>query len=166
MPDDVSINLLNRYRNGDAEAAARGDALAPSCVTCHRRLAKPETLDDVLAAAVEKDGVEGALQEYRELREQHYGQGVYDFSPRPLNHLAENLARKGGDVDGALTVMRRNVELHPEAVNSHLMLGRLYFEKGDREAAIAAFERGLEIEPDNRWAKRQLEMARQAPPSQ
>ncbi len=137
-----------------------------SCVTCHRRLATPETLGEVLSAAVEKGGVAGALDEYRELREEYYGQGVYDFSPRPLNRLAENLARQGDDVDGALAVMKLNIELHPEAVNSHLMLGRLYLAKGDRASAIAAFERALAIEPDNRWAKRQLEMARQAPPSQ
>ena len=117
---------------------------------------KPETLNDALAAAIEEDGVAGAIAKHRELRERYYGQGVYDFGPGPLNRLAETLARDRDDVDGALAGMALNVELHPDVADSHLMLGRLHLEKGDRAAAIAAFERALELEPDNRWARRQL----------
>lgn len=134
------------------------------CVTCHRRLNKPETLDDVLMTAIDRGGVEDAIEDYRELRELYYGQGVYDFSPGPLNRIAETLARERDDVDGALAVMALNVELHPGIANNHVMIGRLHLEGGDQEAAIAAFERALELEPDNRWARRQLEMVRQAPP--
>jgi tetratricopeptide (TPR) repeat protein len=134
------------------------------CVTCHRQLNKPETLDDVLTTALDRGGVEDVVEDYRELRKLYYGQGVYDFSPGPLSRIAETLARERDDVDGALAVMALNVELHPGVANNHAMIGRLHLEGGDKEAAIAAFERALELEPDNRWARRQLEMLRQAPP--
>ncbi|MEE8523550.1 MAG: c-type cytochrome [Thermoanaerobaculia bacterium] len=133
-----------------------------SCVTCHRRLSRPETVTDVLMKAIDESGVEDALEQYRQLRDEYYGQGVYDFSPRPLNRTAETLARQRQDLDGALTVMRLSVELHPEDAYTQLMLGQLLAQNSDPAGARAAIERSLAIEPDNPWARRLLESVSEA----
>ena len=128
-----------------------------SCVTCHRRLPQPETLQDVLLTALDEDGVDGVVEKYGALRADYYGQGIYDFSHRPLNVLAETLARQHRDLDGAIRLMKLNVEHNPEAELSFMALGRLYAQKGDEKAARAAFEKALELKPGDPWAKRQLE---------
>ena len=129
------------------------------CITCHRGLQEPETLADLLTEVIEKDGVPAAVARYTELREKYYGMGAYDFSAGTLNSIGESLSR-GGDLDGAIELMKMNVEVHPDAAFSHLLLGQIYGQKGDKEAAIAAVERSLEIEPDNDWAKGILERLR------
>jgi hypothetical protein len=149
MVDTINGTLL--------PATGRESLVEVECVTCHSGVRSPETLNSILAAAVDDGSVAAALDRYRELREEYHGRGIYDFGPGPLNHLAERLARSSGDMDGAIEVMLVNVKLHPAAAYSHLLLGRLHAQKGDREEAIAAMERCLQIEPDNAWARQQLE---------
>lgn len=159
----VMMRMTRKINNELLPEIGKESTRQVTCETCHRKLNKPETLNQVLATAVEKDGAEGAVEEYRALREEYYSEGVYDFGPAPLNRAAEILAWRRDDVEGAITVMELNVEVNPGIANSHLLLGRLHLQKGDREAAAAAFERALELEPDNRWAKSQLEAAHAAP---
>ncbi|UCE02036.1 MAG: c-type cytochrome [Candidatus Latescibacterota bacterium] len=141
----------------DTVLPAAGVDARVRCVTCHRGLKEPETLDKVLLHSIEEGGTEAAQQKYRELREEYYGMGAYNFGPRTLNTVAETIAQEKKDVDGAIALMKLNVEFNPDAAYSHLMLGQLYAETGDKDAAIASIERSLEIEPDNNWAKRMLE---------
>ncbi len=134
-------------------ATGRSDVVEVRCVTCHRGLQKPQTLDRVLMAAVEKDGADAALKLYRELREKHYGQGTYDFGPRTLSVVAEHLARRKGDVEGGLLVMEANVNQFPDDGNLRYMIGEMYLRKGDQAAALASFKRCLALQPDNEWAR-------------
>jgi len=149
MSDEINSNLM--------PTTGRDSLLRVRCVTCHRGVMKPEQLDDILSAAVEKDGIDGAVARYRELREEYYGSGAYDFSVGPLNELAEKLAREKQDADGAIKALELNVEFHPEAAFSFMMLGQLHTMKGDKDAAVAAIERAIAIEPDNERAKAMLE---------
>ncbi len=127
------------------------------CVTCHRGLTEPETIDRLLLGLIEQDGVAAAEAKYVELREEYYGQGAYDFGPAPLNSIAETLAQEKNDIDGAISIMKLNVGMNPDDAYAHLMLGRLFAASGDNKAAVAAIERSLELEPDNAWAKQMLE---------
>jgi ribosomal protein L12E/L44/L45/RPP1/RPP2 len=43
------------------------------------------------------------------------------------------------------------------------VLAQIYAGKGDNEAALASVRRALEIEPDNRWARRILQQLEAAP---
>jgi tetratricopeptide (TPR) repeat protein len=132
------------------------------CVTCHRGLENPETLDRVLLADVKKDGVPAAVAHYRELRSGYYGIGAYDFSAGTLNQVAESIAREGNDVDGAIELVKLNLEFNPEDAFTHLSLGQLHSTKGDKAAAIASIQKCLELDPENHWAKQLLEKV-QAP---
>ena len=154
MTDAINSKLL--------PATGRDSLLRVRCVTCHRGITKPEQLDDILAAAVEKDGVAAAVARYRELRDEHYGSGAYDFSAGTLNGLAETLAREKQDADGAIKTLELNVEFNPEATYSFMMLGQLQMMKGDKDGAVASLERALELDPDNERAKKMLERAKAA----
>jgi len=130
------------------------------CVTCHRGVEEPESLDRILLEVAEKQDVSAAATRYDELREKYYGKGSYDFGPRTLNTVAEKLAQERDDLDGAIELMRLNVERHPDDSGAHLLLGQLYGRKGDKQAALASLERAVELDPDSRWAKQTLEQMR------
>jgi tetratricopeptide (TPR) repeat protein len=141
-------------------ATGRSSPVRVRCVTCHRGVEKPESLDRILMSVAEKESVSAAAERYDELREKYYGKGSYDFGPRSLNAVAEKLAQEANDVEGAVELMKLNVERNPDAAETHLLLGQLYDRKGDKKAAIASLERAVELEPDNRWAKQTLERVR------
>lgn len=151
--------LINRE---GMPTTGRKDAMNVQCVTCHRGLAKPITINALMLGAIAKDGVPAAEKRYRELRAQYYGRGAYNFGPGALNSIAEALSQEMGDVAGAISIMKMNIEFNPEDVTSHLMLGRLYAASGDKVSAAAEFERALELEPDNPWAKQMLEEVKSA----
>jgi tetratricopeptide (TPR) repeat protein len=127
------------------------------CVTCHRGLRKPETLDQAMIRTARKDGAAAAIAEYRKLRAESYGAGGYDFRPRTLNTVAEWMANEGANLDGAIEVLKLNVEMDPGMANTHGMLGRFYFAKGDKAAAAAAYRKALELDPNDRRSKEALE---------
>lgn len=130
------------------------------CITCHRGLEDPETLDNILLAEAEKFGAEKAENRYRELREEHYGSSAYDFGSSTLSGVAESLAAT--DIDGAVAMANLLVEFNPDDAFAHLLLGQLHMRKGDKKAAIKSIERSLEINPDNKWAERALKQAKDA----
>ena len=151
--------LINREA---MPTTGRKDAIRVTCVTCHRGLVRPVTIKAVMLDAIDKEGVPEAETRYRELREQYYGQGAFNFGPGPLNSIAETLSQEKNDVAGAISIMKLNLEFNPDNVGSYLMLGRLYAASEDKVAAAAAFERALELEPDNPWAKQMLERVKSA----
>jgi lipopolysaccharide biosynthesis regulator YciM len=154
MSDEINNTLL--------PATGRESTLQVRCVTCHRGVARPQQLDDLLAATVESDGVDAAVQQYRTLRAEHYGSAAYDFSAATLNSLAETLARESDDTKAAVKVLELNLEHNPDSAYAHLMLGQVQMQNGDKEAAIASIERALELEPDNDYAKRMLQRVKAA----
>jgi len=154
MSGEINDNLL--------PTTGRDSLLRVRCVTCHRGIARPEQLDDILAAALEEDGVDAAVERYQELRDEHYGSGSYNFSAGTLNGLAETLAREKQNVDGAIQALEMNVEFNPDAAYSFMMLSQLQMMKGDNEAALAAIQRAIALEPENERAKQMLERVKAA----
>lgn len=138
-------------------ATKRESLTRVECVTCHRGLTDPRSLAGVLMEVVGESGVPGAVEHYRELRQKYHGTGSYDFAPGTLHGMAETLAQDGRDLDGAIALLRLNVEFNPDAALSHLLLGQLYASRGDNASAGAALRRVLELEPDNRRARQALE---------
>ena len=135
---------------------AKESPLRVQCVTCHHGVAVPAQLKDVLWDAAEADGLKGVDAKYRELRERYYGSFAYDFSPGPLNALAEEMAEEG-ELQPAIGVMDLNLEFHPDNAYSYLLKGQIQAEAGDKSGAIASVKKALDLEPDNDWAKRLLE---------
>jgi tetratricopeptide (TPR) repeat protein len=136
------------------------DPARVGCVTCHHGVKEPRTLGAVMMKSIEKDGVTGAVDQYRKLRESYYGSAAYDFSADALTEVASDLADSKKDYDGALSLVRLNLEFNPKDVNSYVLMGRLQLAKGDKAGGIASYEKALELDPENRWAKQQLERAK------
>jgi len=156
----IMMNMTGEINNTHLPELKRDSVIRVRCITCHHGVDEPETIDNIVLAVVEDDGLDAAIAKYREMREEYYGKASYDFSAGPLNTVAESLAGKRDDVAGAITVMKMNIEFNPDQSFSHLFLGQLYQSSGDKAAAIASVEKSLEIDPDNKWAKGMLEKIR------
>ena len=127
------------------------------CVTCHRGLTQPRTLNAVISEALEKDGVAGAAQLYRDLRTRYYGSGEYDFGETPLNQLTESLLAQKRPKE-ATAIVEMNFEAnHPQSVWSYHLLAMSHQANGETAKAIADYRKVLELHPDDSWAKQQLD---------
>ena len=142
----------------------RETTLTVECSTCHRGLARPARIDAVVAQELTEKGPEAAVARYRALREEHYGDGSYNFSEGPLNQLGERLLAEP-NVAGAVAILTLNAEFHPEAAWTQYLLGDAYRTTGDVERAKASYKRSLELAPDNPRAKKRLEEL-EPPPAQ
>jgi hypothetical protein len=129
-------------------AAAGAPGQRVTCLTCHRGVAIPRQLDDVVLEATLQDGVETATKLYRELRARHYGGQAYDFSESTLLTVAERLAQ--GRPADAIAIADLNLEHYPRSARSHLMKGIVLSRRLDTTpAALASFRRALELNPGN-----------------
>ncbi|HET7746698.1 MAG TPA: c-type cytochrome [Vicinamibacteria bacterium] len=136
-------------------ALNRPNPVRVQCVTCHRGVTRPTTLETELTGAYEQRGVEGAVARYRELREQYHGRAAYDFGPGTLNMMAEQrMATKPAE---AVALLALNLEFHPDAAHTHFLMGEAHRATGDMEKARAEYERVLALDPANAQAKRRLE---------
>lgn len=127
------------------------------CATCHRGLTQPRLLNAVLAETIEKQGIDGAIKQYHDLRSQYYGTGQYDFGMTPLNQLTESLLAKSKNKE-AVAVMEMNFAANnPTDVWSYHMLAMSHQANGEIEKAKADYSKVFELHPDDSWAKQQLD---------
>jgi tetratricopeptide (TPR) repeat protein len=129
------------------------------CETCHHGLSKPQTTVEALTEAHEEGGVNAAVSKYRELRERYYGSYSYDFGEGQLSEFAMQIAR-AGQVDDGIVAVHVNIEFFPKSGQSYFVLGELYRNQGNKEAAIQSYEKSLEFIPDNPVAQRRLQELR------
>ena len=159
----VMLRMANAINDEFLPQTGREDLLAVRCATCHHGLERPESIDDVLLATYETEGVDAALARFLELRDEHYGGAAYDFSSRSLDHLTEFLAMRKRDTEGAMAVNTLNLEYYPDADYTLYLRSRLLQLGGDLDGAIAALERAIEANPGVDWLKGQLEELRNPP---
>jgi hypothetical protein len=141
----------------------RSPPVQVGCITCHRGLPVPTTIERVLTQTVDSAGVVAAVARYRALRQEEAERGRYDFSEGPVNEVARRLTGQEKLAEAA-ALLEMNSELHPESAAIDVQLGDVYRLRGDREHAIERFRRALEKQPANQTARRRLtELG--APPS-
>lgn len=127
------------------------------CVTCHHGLSIPRTMNAVLAETLEKKDIPAAIARYRELRKQDYGGGQYDFGETPLNQLTESLLKQNKAKE-AVAMMELNVEVNtPPSLWSYNLLAMAHKANKESEKAKADYQKILELNPQDAWAKKQLE---------
>lgn len=119
-----------------------------TCMTCHRSQAKPIMLEDVLTETIQKDGIDAAVNRYRQLREKYYGGFAYDFSPGTLTGLGERLAEQE-TYGAALKILQLEIEVNGKSASTYFTLGDVQARAGMREEAIRTYERGLELAPQD-----------------
>jgi len=134
-----------------------------SCDTCHHAISKPRTINSMLAETLSTKGIPEAVAQYKELRKNYYGGAQYDFTVTPLNILSEGLLRSGKGKE-AVAMMEMNLELNgPFGGWSNSVLAMSHMANKDFDKAKADFQRILEKDPQNKWAKEQLDKLNQSP---
>ena len=145
--------------NGKIVAAAGKTADAAtrvSCVTCHRGVAVPKQLTDILDQTVAEKSVTDAVARYRELRKQYFGAQAYDFSEGTLVAYAQK-ATQANRPDEAIAWLRLNLEYYPLSAQTYAGLSQAQQKNKDKEAAVRSQEKAVELDPQNANFKRQLE---------
>ncbi|HZI81518.1 MAG TPA: photosynthetic reaction center cytochrome c subunit family protein [Vicinamibacterales bacterium] len=142
--------------NATVQAAAGKtvrEAAAVTCATCHRGVAIPRPLTDILLLTSVREGAATAVTQYRDLRSQYYGRGTYDFGEETLLAVARRLANARPEV--AIPLAELNLEFFPRSVNS-LVVKAIAQGGRDDEGAVATLKKALEIEPENGEIKGRL----------
>ncbi len=105
-----------------------------------------------LLKAFNAKGKQGLTGMFKELHESH---------PSLVNENALNVLgyRKFNQnkIAEALEIFRLNVDLHPGFANGYDSLGEAYLKAGDKEKAIRAYQKALELDPELGSAKSALE---------
>jgi Photosynthetic reaction centre cytochrome C subunit/Tetratricopeptide repeat len=126
------------------------------CVTCHRGVAIPKQLTAIVMETAAKDGVPKALQQYQELRKQYYGAQAYDFTDASL-FAAANQSLQANKPDDAIAFAQLNLAFHANSARSYQVMSQAYQRKNDKDKAIQALEKAVEIDPMNQGFKNQLQ---------
>jgi hypothetical protein len=150
MLDQVNRRLL-------PEVPSRAEPrVEVDCVTCHRGLPLPKTLQTTLLEIANKDGVAAAVARYRELRRDEMGTGRYDFGEWEINELARRLAA-ANDTASAIAILEMNGEFYPKSAAIDFQLGELHRKRGERDRALKSYRAVLNKAPDHEGAKKRIE---------
>jgi len=134
-----------------AEAATR-----VGCVTCHRGVAIPKQLADILDQTAMEKGMPAAIAQYKELRKQYFGGQAYDFSEGSLVTYAQR-ATLANKPDDAIAWLQLNLDYFPMSARTYAGLSQAQQRKNDKDASVKSLEKAVELDPQNAQLKRQLD---------
>jgi tetratricopeptide (TPR) repeat protein len=130
----------------------RSPPVVVACMTCHRGVAVPRPINQVVLIAYDSAGADSAVAAYRALRERYYGRASYDFSDVPLAEVGDALLARGKTAD-ALRFYVLDTELNPTSALAFRDAGRARLAAGDTAAAKESFQKALSINPNDRQTK-------------
>jgi hypothetical protein len=167
QPKKTARTMMLMTRELNAKLGAElgkpaADVTQVQCVTCHRGVAIPRQLADIVASTTMAKGAAAAVAEYRDLRRQYYGSQAYDFREDSLL-LAAQRATQDNRPDDALALLTLNMEFFPMGARSYQAQSVAYQRKNDRENAIKALQRAIELDPNNAGYKNQLTQLQMPP---
>ncbi len=151
------LRMVDAVNNEYIAKMGRTAPTRVECVTCHRRLSVPKTMNALLAETMEKKDLQAALALYRDLRKEDLGGGQYDFGETPLNILTESLLKRDKAKEAA-AIMELNVEVNtPPSVWAYNELANAYIANNELQKAKAIYGKLLELNPQDQWAKKKFE---------
>lgn len=155
FPDDrVTVIVLG---NGDRMSAGKaGLGLASIVFGAPYKLPKPQ-LSDLLWDTIIRKGVEAAIQQYRDLQRTHPND--YEFGDETLVDFGYDLI-DALKLPEAVAIFEFNLKTTPQSAYSYDGLGDVALERGDKEKAIAYFEKSLSLDPANDYVSSRLERLR------
>ena len=112
-----------------------------------QQIADRISIADLMFKLIEEQGLEVAIEKYREFSVKEYDK--YDFSESELNSLGYRLLQLKR-VKAAIEVFTLNVEIYPHSSDVYDSLGEAYMLNGDKEFAIKNYKRSVELDPKNR----------------
>lgn len=110
-------------------------------------------IDARLWPVIKNQGVDSALALFHTLHED--SSKKYSFEESRLNWLGYRLLQNQ-QTDAALTFFKLNKQLYPESYNVYDSLGEAYLAKGDTAMAISNYKKSLELNPENKNARKVL----------
>jgi tetratricopeptide (TPR) repeat protein len=140
----------------------RTPAIVVTCATCHRGVAQPRPLQQVLLMAYDAGGVDSTEAAYRALRQRYYGSAAYDFGEVPLADVA-SAVRARGKLPDALRLHALNVEFSPRSSFALRQAANAQLAAGDTASAVASLERALGINPNDGQARSVLDALKRKP---
>lgn len=149
LTDEINNTLLPKV----PERAV--PAVRVECVTCHRGVRRPKSLQTTLFEIVARDGAPAAIKRYRELRETTALLGKYNFGEWEMNDLARRLA-EGNNSEAAIAILEMNGEFYPTSAEIDFIIAELHRERGERDKALARYKKTLEKAPNHPRAKARL----------
>lgn len=149
MTDDLNAKI------GAATGKPPGEATRVACVTCHRGVAIPKQLNEIVLQSVLSKGSDFAVSQYRELHERYFGHQAYDFSEDTLVNVAQQLSQS--KPDDAIALLRLNLDYYPKSARTYSGISFAYTRKLDDASAISNLQKALEIDPDNGILQGRLE---------
>ncbi len=151
--------LLARELNEKVPAAVGKSAESTTrvgCMTCHRGVAIPRPLVQVLGDTVNTKGLDAAVSQYRELRTTYFGGMAYDFSEMGLINMAQ-AATNADKADNAIAWLNLNLEFYPKSARTYVAMAQAHQRKNDKTSAIKDLEKAVELDPNNAQARQQLQ---------
>jgi tetratricopeptide (TPR) repeat protein len=148
----LTNDLSARIR--EAAGTAPPEAVRVGCITCHRGVAVPKQLQDIVWQTVLQQGADAAVTTYRDLRTRYYGRQSYDFGEETLLTIGERLASTRAD--DAVALMRLNLEFFPQSSRSYVVLAIAQGRRGETNEAIASLKKAIELDPNDGMARGRL----------
>jgi photosynthetic reaction center cytochrome c subunit/tetratricopeptide repeat protein len=148
MVDSINTRFLASIPNRDDPPTN------VNCMTCHRGLSKPTTIQTVLLNTTARGGVDSAITRYRALRSD-MAFGRYDFSEQPVADVAQRLVMQKR-YDDAIKLLQMNQEFYPSSANLEFQLADTYIAKGDTTQGVTRLRAVLTKNPNDRRAQGRL----------
>jgi CubicO group peptidase (beta-lactamase class C family) len=102
------------------------------------------SLAEALFRTVREKGIEAALRQYRTLsQEKTYYLSEFEFNTIGYNLMGEKKIKE------AIEIFKINTEANPQSANAFDSLGEAYMENDDKELAIRAYQKSVELDPQN-----------------
>jgi hypothetical protein len=165
-PKKAAREMMQLVRDINSKVPAAVGKTAESatrvqCITCHRGIAIPRQLGDLLAQTATDKGVAAAIAEYQDLRKRYFGAQAYDFSEASLIALAQR-ASTADKADDALAWLQLNLDYFPLSSRTYAAMAQAQQKKNDKSGAIGSLTKAVELDPQNAQAKRQLDQLKDA----
>lgn len=134
----------------------RDPPVAVTCMTCHRMMSVPTTIEAVLSETHSKAGVDSAIARYRALRAADLTSGKFNFGEQPVSEVARRLSEQGKHAD-AVKLLEALQEFFPNSTNIDLQIADSHLAAGNRDAGVARLRAMLVKNPSDRRATERLQ---------
>jgi hypothetical protein len=115
---------------------------------------KPETIQEALEGSLSA-GVDAVLARYKAYVSDPAHKFLLDPEPR-VNSLGYSLL-SAKRIPEAIVIFEVNVRTHPNSWNAYDSLGEAYVNARDKQRALNAYRKSVELNPENTSAKRKIE---------
>jgi hypothetical protein len=112
------------------------------------------SIAETVSATLASGGIDQAVKQYHDLKVS--ASTTYNFDEDELNTLGYQFM-KAKQYKEAIRIFQLNIEAFPKSSNVYDSLGEAYMDDGEKELAIANYQKSLQLNPKNRNAMLMLE---------